>query len=135
MSSVGPSNCSMGSTPGLNKSSVHRILLAQSVATLIASASFLFFDWAIACSILLGGMVVVIPNWLMARYWMKRTATLGQILLAESGKLGMSALIFSLIFIGFKPLDIRFLFGTYGVLLLFFILIPLLTHRRSVIKQ
>lgn len=120
-----------GSTPGLRKRPVYRIIKAQMAMTFFVSACCLIVDPVIAYSVLLGGTVVTLPGMVQAHYWSNKVVGARQILLGETVKIGLSALIFLLSFIWISPLDLGFLLGTFVMLQLFYVLVPLLEQRQQ----
>ncbi len=121
----------------ITKSPVYRIVIAQFVATLLISASFLIIDQITAWSALLGGLVCVIPGVyvLLFSSWRRPQAAegtgLGIILGGEAGKYGLSILLFVLVFTLVQPLDPLVFFGVFGGLQLFNLILPKLKQAQT----
>ena len=114
---------------------VYRILIAQLIVTVLASLSSLFVDWVVAYSILLGGTVCVVPAgfaaWRLGQKTPGPGAAMIHMVVAQTGKLLLTAALFAVIFVKVKPLNLVFFFGTIIALHSFYILMPIIKLRGS----
>jgi len=85
---------------------IRRLILCQSGLTLILSASLLMLDRILALSVLLGGLVVILPGFAQAWYWLTREVGTRQLLLGEASKLGLSAVLFVLVYTQIHALNL-----------------------------
>ncbi|MCB1691626.1 MAG: ATP synthase subunit I [Pseudomonadales bacterium] len=111
----------------------YRIIRAQLIATVLATASCLFFDAVAAYSTLLGGLVCIVPAGFMAkrldRPTSKARTALGHLVMAELGKLALTTALLIAIFVLVRPLNIVFFFGAIVGLHTFYIWVPLYESR------
>ena len=116
------------------KSPVFRIVVAQFIATLLALASSLFFGQVAVVSALLAGVVCIVPGLFVLAVSMRPVAPgttgLSQVIKGEIGKLGLTVLLFAVVFIWMKPLDVMVFFTTVAILQLCNAVIPLMDARR-----
>ena len=112
---------------------VYRILIAQLIVTVLASLPGLFVDWVVAYSILLGGTVCVVPAafaaWRLSQKTPGPGAAMIHMVVAQTGKLLLTAALFAVIFVKVKPLNLVFFFGTIIALHSFYILMPIIKLR------
>ena len=101
-------------------SSVYRIILAQFIATAIAAACFIAFDWVIAYSIFLGGMCSVIPGALAATRLLKSGPSWFTLFGVQVWKMASTILMFVAVFALVKPLNGMFFFGALLVVQLMY---------------
>lgn len=128
----------LDSTPDLKKSSslqamIHRLIRWQLGLTLFFSASLVWIDQQIALSILLGGLIIIVPGGLLAVYWSTRNIGFTQLVLGEAGKLGISAVLFAVIFLTVEPLKLAYFFGAVAVNQL--MIIGVASNRLTGVKQ
>ena len=95
---------------------VFRIVWLQLIGTLVAALAFLFLDHVSAYSVLLGGLVCVIPNAFMAQrfvsaFSLDRGKVFGRLIAGEAGKLLLTAGLFVLVFTMVEPLQTLLFFG------------------------
>ncbi|WP_280552590.1 ATP synthase subunit I [Halomonas sp. 25-S5] len=114
------------------------LLLAQLVtASLMTSFGAWLGGVPVAMSALLGGAVALLPNayfaWRMFRYQGARYTKqiVNSFYKAESGKFGLTAALFILVFISVPPSNPAFFFGAYVVTLFAHWLSPWLMQRPS----
>ena len=107
----------------------YRIVRAQLIALSVATAMSLMFDWIVTYSMMLGGLVCVVPAAFMAYRISHETAdasaAAGHMIRAQLGKMGLTFAMFVAIFVLVKPLDVVFFFGTIAALHSFYIVVPL----------
>lgn len=86
------------------------LLLWQLVVTLVVSGAFLAVDLEAAYSALLGGICCVVPNAYLASRLLLKSGTgdarafVRAAYVGEAGKLGLTAVLFTLVFVWVKPL-------------------------------
>lgn len=108
-------------TSTIGKPAFQRVVLAQSVATLVAGLIGAGVDWIWAYSALLGGFTAVIPNGYFAfRVFAHQGAqSAARIVRAfywgEAAKLGLTVAMFCLVFVLVRPLNVAALFGAFVV--------------------
>lgn len=114
------------------------LLLAQLVTVgLMTSLGGWYGGMPAASSVLLGGMVAFLPNayfaWRMFRYQGARHTKqiVNSFYKAEAGKFGLTAALFTLVFISVPPSNPAFFFGAYVVTLFAHWLGPWLMRRPS----
>ncbi|WP_136065061.1 F0F1 ATP synthase subunit I [Modicisalibacter radicis] len=96
-----------------------RLLVAQAMVVLAATAIAAILSGAAAVSALLGGLVCLLPNgyfaWRAFRYQGARFARdiVKSFYRAEAGKFGLTAALFALVFIAVPPSNPAFFFGAY----------------------
>lgn len=119
------------------KSPIYRIVIAQFIATLLASASCLVIDKVAAFSALLGGLVCVVPGCFVLLMSSRlhtssldANAGIGLALKGEAGKFALSIILFALVFVMVKPINVLTFFGTFIGLQLFYVIVPLVNARR-----
>ncbi len=116
-----------------------RIVTAQIVVSLTIAALCLLIDTVAAWSSLLGGFACICPG-LYAAIRLKKAvhaeeasgggSGLGPVLMGELGRIVLSAVIFIVVFMTVKPLNVLSFFGTFIVLQLCHVLIPLVDSLR-----
>jgi ATP synthase protein I len=99
---------------------VFRIVWFQLIGTLVAALAFLLLDLVSAYSVLLGGLVCVIPNAFMAQRFvsaisLERGRVFGRLIAGEAGKLLLTAGLFVLVFALVEPLHMLLFFGSLFV--------------------
>lgn len=122
----------------IKRPSVRRLLLVQAavvcLATVLGAASG---GAPVALSALLGGMVAFLPNaffaWRVFRYQGARHSRniVNGFYRAEAGKFGLTAALFTLVFVTVPPSNPAFFFGAYVVTLFVHWLGPWLLGRPS----
>ena len=114
------------------ESPLYRIVTAQFIATLLASALCWVVDGVAAYSALLGGLVCVVPGLYMVIVSLRarQSARLGSVIRGEVGKFALTAALFALVFVFIKPLNVLAFFGTFGGLQLLYAIIPVVMARR-----
>ena len=103
-------------TAGPDGLPVSRIVWIQLIGTLIAAAALLVLDLVVSYSVLLGGMVCVIPNaFLIQRFKsaanLERDKVYRRLIAGEVGKLLFTAGLFVLVFTTVEPLNVLAFFG------------------------
>lgn len=103
---------------------VFRIVWFQLIGTLVGASAFLLVDLVWAYSVLLGGLVCVIPNAFMAQRFVsavsqERGKVFGRLIAGEAGKLLLTACLFVLVFTLVEPLQMLLFFGALLVVQLF----------------
>jgi ATP synthase protein I len=104
---------SIGGSDGIP---VFRIVWIQLIGTLVAALAFLLLDHVSAYSVLLGGLVCVIPNAFMAQRFVSASSleggkAFGRLIAGEAGKLLLTAGLFVLVFVLVEPLQTLLFFG------------------------
>ncbi|UYG07747.1 ATP synthase subunit I [Halomonas sp. M4R1S46] len=122
----------------IKRPSVRRLLLVQVAVVGLATALAAGSGGApAALSALLGGMVAFLPNayfaWRVFRYQGARHSRniVNGFYRAEAGKFGLTAALFTLVFITVPPSNPAFFFGAYVVTLFVHWLGPWLLRRPS----
>jgi len=118
----------------LTKSPIFRIVAAQFIVTILASALCLFFDRVAAISVLMAGVTCVVPGCytlvVSLRPVIKGDPGLGQALRGELGKFALTISLFALVFVFVKPLNILVFFGTFVGLQVCMAVVLLLGSRK-----
>lgn len=99
------------------KSPIFRVVTAQVLATLLASALWLIFGRVAAVSALMAGITCVLPGCytlvVSLRPVIKGDPGLRQALRGELGKFALTVSLFALVFVFVKPLDVLVFFSTF----------------------
>jgi ATP synthase protein I len=96
-----------------------RIFTSQGIVLVLVAALVLPFDWLSAYSVLLGGLISIVPNGYLAslayRFTGARAATdvAGSLYRGEIGKFVLTAVMFALVFVLVKPLSAPALFAAF----------------------
>ncbi len=113
------------SPAGIRKPPTHRLIGLQCLATMVlAVAGWGFIGWIAGKSLLLGGLIVVLPNayfaWRAFSYNGTRSVArvVGGFIQAELGKLLFTGLLFAAVFKWAEPLHYIALFAGFVVVLL-----------------
>ncbi len=119
-----------GRVKGKSSSTVYRIVVAQLLATFLATISCLFIDWVAAYSALLGGLTCTVPSGFMAwRFGTRAVAgagdALSHLVRGETGKYLLTVAMFIIIFKSVTPIAGGYFFATLGLGLICNILVPL----------
>ena len=117
--------------------SVGRIAITQFAVLLVAAIALAPIDATLAYSILIGGIIQIVPQAyftrLAFRYMGARQAPeiLRAIHKGETGKLLLTGLFFALAFIFVKPINVAGLFLSYGAMIIvqWFCAVRVLNHR------
>ena len=118
--------------PFLNiESPINRIIVVQAIATISAAGMCLIFGLAAAYSILLGGLVCVVPGYIAARMVVAKGVRpndtgLGPVIRSELTKLVLSVVLFIATFTLVKTLDVLFFFGAFIGLQLVYVAVPVM---------
>ena len=100
----------------LTKSPIFRIVAAQFIATILASALCLVFDWIAAVSVLMAGIVCIVPGCytlvVSLRPVVEGDPGLSQVLRGEAGKFAITLSLFALVFVFVEPLNVVVFFST-----------------------
>jgi ATP synthase protein I len=101
----------------LTKSPIFRVVIAQVLATCIASAAWLVFGRVAAISALMAGITCVLPGCytlvVSLRPVIKGDPGLIQALKGELGKFALTVSLFALVFVFVKPLNVLVFFSTF----------------------
>ena len=106
------------------KPPVFRIPLTQLLILLPLCLATWFFERTVAYSLLLGGLISVIPNVYFASYAFRYTGARMAPLIAraffwgETGKFLLTVVGFGVVFLLVKPLDVLALFAAFGAMIL-----------------
>ena len=123
----------------LKQSPVFGIVVAQFIATILASASFLIFGRIAALSALMAGVVCLIPSGFVLVMSLRAISPgetgLANAVRGEVGKFALSILLFALVFVFVKPLDAVAFFATFVVLQLCTAIAPWLRARRMLKRR
>ena len=123
----------------LKQSPVSGIVVAQFIATILASASFLIFGRIAALSALMAGVVCLIPSGFVLVMSLRAISPgetgLANAVRGEVGKFALSILLFALVFAFVKPLDAVAFFATFVVLQLCTAIAPWLRARRMLKRR
>jgi ATP synthase protein I len=109
---------------GISRPPVHRVSIAQTLVLLVVWAGLGFLDPAVAHSVLLGGLIAIVPQaWFTYRVFRWRGArSARQIARAsysgEIGKFVLAVTGFALVFAFVRPLQPLALFTAYGGMLI-----------------
>jgi ATP synthase protein I len=118
----------------LTKSPIFRIVAAQFIVTILASALCLVLDRVAAISALMAGITCVIPGCytlvVSLRPVIKGDPGLGQALRGEMGKFALTVSLFALVFVFVKPLNIVVFFSTFAGLQLCMVVVLWLQSRK-----
>jgi ATP synthase protein I len=110
------------------RTSIYRIVQAQFIATLVTATLCLLVDWSAAYSVFLGGLTCAVPSFLMAWYIGHKVAhpllAAKYLVMGELSKLGMTALMFSAVFLWVKPLAPGYFFAGLVLGMLCNLLVP-----------
>lgn len=105
---------------GLAKPRLKWVFIWQVVVLLVAVlASLMFFNWVVAYSVLIGGIILLVPNiYFAVRVFQYSGAGMAAAVMqsfyrAEAGKFILSLLLFAAVFSLVKPLNIVAVFSTY----------------------
>lgn len=118
----------------INRSPILRIVVAQFITTLIVAALALIIGPVASTSALLAGGIAILPG-LYTLMMSRRPVSaddngLGLVLKGEIGRLVLAGVLFALVFTQVSPLDAVVLFGTFALLQVAYIVIPLIEARR-----
>lgn len=111
------------------------LLIYQLIGCVLLSATALVFGLIPAYSVLLGGLICLVPNaWFAYRTFQFQGARAAQEIVrsfyaGEAGKLALTAIMFAGVFIGVKPLNALALFTGFCLIQLVGWLVPLLYSR------
>ena len=123
----------------LKQSPVFGIVVAQFIATILASASFLIFGRIAALSALMAGVVCLIPSGFVLAVSLREISPgetgLANAVRGEAGKFVLYILLFALVFTFVKPLDAVAFFATFVVLQLCTVIAPWLRARRMLKRR
>ena len=118
---------------------MYRIVVAQSIATFLASVSCLAIDRVAATSALSAGVVCLVPGIYVLVSSIRPLAPgesgLGRALKSEAGKLAITVSLFALIFVFVKPLDAVIFFGTFVMLQLGYAIVPWWEAKKQTSSQ
>lgn len=116
--------------------SVIRLVVIQLMLTVLVSLLFLVKNATGSLSALLGGLIFTIPNAYFAykafTYSGARAAPqiVKSFYMGESVKLILTAVLFTVVFVSVKPLDVLALFLTFFILLMSNWLVPLVISHK-----
>jgi len=116
---------------------VRALLIYQLAGCVILSAAALAFGLSAAYSVLLGGLICLLPNGYFAyrtfRFQGARAAReiVRSFYAGEAGKLVLTALLFAAVFIGVKPLHALALFTGFCLVQMIGWIVPLLYNRKE----
>ncbi len=114
---------------------VRALLIYQLAGCVLLSAAALAFGLTPAYSVLLGGLICVVPNCYFAyRTFKFRGARAAREIVrsfyaGEAGKLALTALLFAAVFIGVKPLNPLALFAGFCLVQMIGWIVPLIYSR------
>lgn len=118
----------------LNGSPFYGVVIAQVIATFLASAFCLAFDRVAAVSALAAGLVSIVPGLfmlVMSVRWVELADTgLGMAVKAETGRLILTGCLSALVFVFVWPLNAVAFFATFIVLQVCVAIAPWLEARR-----
>lgn len=120
----------------IKRPAIYRLIGVQLGATLIISVGFLLKDQVAAYSALLGGLIFILPNIYFAykafAYTGARAARqiVNSFYKGESVKLALTAVLFTVVFVSVKPLNVLALFLTFIIVLTTNWLTPLLLSHQ-----
>lgn len=122
----------------VTRSPVYRIVVAQVIATIFASASSLVLDRVAVVSALLAGVVCIVPGLYVLGMTIRPVAPgstgMDLVLRGEIGKLLITAILFVAVFISVKPLNVWVFFTTIVILQLCNAVVPVLEARKMIRK-
>jgi len=111
---------------------VLKIVIAQFGVTLLAATMVAWFDWIAAYSVAIGGIVGLVPGAFLA-WRMSFDGRSGQALrslvMGQVGKLGITVVLFSLVFVWVRPLNVVMFFVALALTMLVNIVVPLLQKQ------
>ena len=115
-----------------------RIVVAQVIATLLASASCVAISRVAALSALLAGLVCVVPGvfqlLMSLRPAAPGTTGLGLVVKGEAGRFLLTAVMFALVFMLATPLDAVVFFVTFAGLQVLIAIVPLVEAQRRLAR-
>jgi ATP synthase protein I len=118
----------------LSTSPIFRIVVAQFIATFLASASCLALDRVAVISALMAGIVSIVPGIYVLVMSLRAvdpgTTGIASVVKGEIGKFALTMSLFALVFVFVKPLDVAVFFGTIVLLQLCNLLVPLIEARK-----
>ena len=118
----------------MTKSPIFRIVAAQFIATILASALCLVFDPVAAVSALTAGITCIVPGCytlvVSLRPVIEGDPGLNQALRGEAGKFAITVSLFALVFVFVKPLNVLVFFSTFIGLQLCMALVLWLQSRK-----
>jgi ATP synthase protein I len=103
---------------------VKTVALYQLALLLPASAALLGWDWVIAYSVLLGGLIEIIPQAWFARQAFRYAGArrvqsiVSAMYWGETGKVVLSAVLFTTTFLMVSPLNVGALFSSFVIMIL-----------------
>jgi ATP synthase protein I len=127
-------------TSGIKRPAIYRLIGAQAGATLIISLGFLLKDQVAAYSALLGGFIFVLPNIYFAEKAFAHTGAraarqiVNSFYKGEAVKIALTAVLFTVVFVLVKPLNVLALFVTFIIVLTTNWLAPLLLSHQPLRK-
>ncbi len=107
----------------ISRPPAHRISIAQTVILLMMCAGFSFVDPVAAYSLLLGGLIAILPHaWFTYRVFRKSGARSARQIahgsyVAEVGKFVLAVTGFGVVFAMVRPLSAGAVFAGYGVMI------------------
>ena len=117
----------------LSTSPIFRIVVAQFIATFLASASCLALDRVAAISALMAGIVCMVPGLYVLALSLRAvepgTTGIASVVKGEVGKFALTVSLFALVFVFVKPLNVVVFFGTVVLLQLCNLIVPLIEAR------
>ncbi|MCX4026789.1 F0F1 ATP synthase subunit I [Spartinivicinus marinus] len=105
--------------PHLHKPPIYRVIIAQLIVTVCVACVLLLHSVVTAYSAFLGGLICLIPNAYLAKKAFQHSGARAAKQIAhsfykgEAVKLGLTALLFALVFGFVEPLNVFALFGTF----------------------
>ena len=124
-----------GSIDAILKAPVVRIVVAQFIVTILAAILCLTLDRVTAYSVLLGGLTSAIPSAFMAWRLNHRVAApaaaLKYLVRGELGKLAMTAVMFTGVFLWVNPLEVKYYFVALVLVMSCNMLVPLIEARAA----
>jgi len=127
-------------TSGIKRPAIYRLIGVQAGATLIISLGFLLKDQVAAYSALLGGFIFVLPNIYFANKAFAHTGAraarqiVNSFYKGEAVKLALTAVLFTVVFVSVKPLNVLALFVTFIIVLTTNWLAPLMLGHKPLRK-
>lgn len=103
----------------LKKPSFARLFITQFTALLIITGLLWLYGNVVAYSAFVGGLISIGPNIYFARWAFKHTGAraaglvVGSFYLGETGKFLLTAVLFAVVFVWLKPLNVMVFFSTY----------------------
>ena len=118
----------------MTKSPIFRIVAAQLIVTILASALCLVFDRVAAISALMAGIACVVPGCYTLVVSLRPVTNgdpgLNQALRGELGKFALTASLFALVFVFVKPLNVVVFFSMFAGLQLCMVVVLWLQSRK-----